>query len=75
MTSLLPAVMPRYPAAATGPAAITFGPEKSAVPAMFATSPNSVRVGPGQRHVTVTPVPSNSFATASENDNTYAFVA
>ena len=40
-----------------------------------ATSANSVRVKPGDRHVTLTPVPASSACTDSENDCTNAFVA
>ena len=36
---------------------------------------NSVRVGPGQRAVTVTPLPRDSSANASDNDSTYALLA
>ena len=40
-----------------------------------ALSPNSVCVKPGQRHVTLTPVPPSSACTASENDCTNALLA
>ena len=71
-----PAIMPSTPARATSRASIVRKPGVRPWPSPApATSANSVRVKPGDRHVTLTPEPASSACTDSENDCTNAFVA
>src|SRR5580658_5158569 len=69
-TRLFPAKNPSTPLSATREASCTSGLLKSLEPAMPALVSNSVRVGPGQRQVTVTPFPFNSYDKASERLST-----
>jgi hypothetical protein len=67
--------MPSNPARATSAAGAIPSVENSFDSFICARSWNPVPVGPGQRQVTVTPVPAVSLLSASENDSTYAFDA
>ena len=61
-----PAIIPLYPAIATSSDFIA--PSlNSRDSSMLARPANLVAVAPGQRHVTVTPLPFSSLAIASEN--------
>lgn len=73
MTTALLRPRPFSPAATTeGALAANRSKEALVTPA---TSPNSVRVGPGQRAVTLMPVPLSSWCRASVKERTNALVA
>jgi hypothetical protein len=70
ITTVRPAINPRYPSRATASALIApifLNSRESSIPARFA---KSVSVAPGQKQLTTTPAPATSFASASENDST-----
>src|SRR5215467_2304299 len=74
ITRPFPVIIPLYPAFATSLDFIApiLNKRDSSI---LARPANFVAVAPGQRQVTVTPLPFTSFAIASENIITYAFVA
>jgi hypothetical protein len=70
MTTVRPAINPRYPSRATTSTFIGrsfLNSRESSVPARFA---KPVAVAPGQKQLTPTPDPATSFARASENEST-----
>src|SRR5262249_11897056 len=75
IASVRPSITARYPSSATFSALIAPNCLNTLVLSLPARSANPVRVAPGQKQVTVTPEFRTSFAMASENEITYAFVA
>lgn len=75
MATGLPCMSARYPKAATSSALATFRFLKSLEFSSEAAASKPVRVGPGHRAVTVTPLPLSSLDKASEKDNTKVLVA
>ena len=70
----LPRIIASNPARATSAGSI-IPPLNGLVRSTPALAANPVRVGPGHRHVAVTPLPASSLATASVNDSTYDLLA